>query len=43
LITYAAAGRQYVAVVSGFVGIYNTAAPDIGGVNPTITVLALGK
>jgi len=41
LISYASGGKQYVAVVSGYVGVYNQAAPDLGGSNPTITVLAL--
>jgi hypothetical protein len=29
---------QYVAVVSGFVGIYNMVAREIGGGNTTVTV-----
>ena len=42
LVSYASGGRQYVAVVSGFVGgYYNQMAPEIGGGNPTITVFAL--
>ena len=42
MVNYASAGKQYVAVVSGFVGgYYNQIAPEIGGGNPTITVLAL--
>jgi alcohol dehydrogenase (cytochrome c) len=36
-------GKQYVAVVSGYVGgYYHQMAPEIGGGNPTITVFALG-
>jgi len=42
LVSYAVGGKQYVAVVSGFVGgYYNQMAPEIGGGNPTITVFAL--
>lgn len=41
VVSYAAAGVQHVAVVSGFVGIYNTMAPEIGGGNTTVTVFAL--
>ena len=42
LVSYASRDRQYVAVVSGFVGgYYNQMAPEIGGGNPTITVFAL--
>jgi PQQ-dependent dehydrogenase (methanol/ethanol family) len=41
LISFAAGKKQYVAVVSGYVGLYNTAAPELGGANPTITVFAL--
>ena len=42
LVSYALGGKQYVAVVSGFVGgFYNLMAPEIGGGNPTITVFAL--
>jgi alcohol dehydrogenase (cytochrome c) len=41
LVSYASGGKQYVAVVSGYVGIFNTTAPDIGGANPTITVFTL--
>ena len=43
LVSYEAAGHQRVAVVSGFVGIYNKIAPDLGGSNPTITVFALKR
>jgi alcohol dehydrogenase (cytochrome c) len=41
VMSYAAGGKQYVAVVSGFVGLYNIIAPEIGGTNPTITIFAL--
>jgi alcohol dehydrogenase (cytochrome c) len=42
LVSYASGGKQYVAVVSGFVGgYYNQMAPEIGGGNPTITVFGL--
>ncbi len=41
LITYGARGVQNVAVVSGFVGIYNYVAPEIGGGNTTVTVFRL--
>jgi alcohol dehydrogenase (cytochrome c) len=34
-------GKQHIAVVSGFVGLYNQVAPELGGANPTITVFAL--
>jgi hypothetical protein len=32
---------QDVAVVSGFVGVYNLVAPEIGGGNTTVTVFRL--
>jgi alcohol dehydrogenase (cytochrome c) len=42
VLSYAVNGKQHVAVVSGFVGgAYGQNAKDIGGGNPTITVLAL--
>jgi alcohol dehydrogenase (cytochrome c) len=41
LVTYSGAGVQNVAVVSGFVGIYNYVAPEIGGGNTTVTVFRL--
>ena len=42
LVSYAVGGKQYVAVVSGYVGgYYHQMAPEIGGGNPTITVFAL--
>jgi alcohol dehydrogenase (cytochrome c) len=43
LISYISGATQHIAVVSGFVGVYNTAAPELGGANPTITVFALKK
>jgi alcohol dehydrogenase (cytochrome c) len=43
LISYAAAGHQHVAVVSGYVGYYNILAPELGGANPAITIFALKK
>jgi alcohol dehydrogenase (cytochrome c) len=41
VVSYSAQGKQHIAVVSGFVGLYNQVAPELGGVNPTITVFAL--
>jgi alcohol dehydrogenase (cytochrome c) len=42
VVSYAAGGKQHVAVVAGFVGgYYNQMAPEIGGGNPTITIFAL--
>jgi alcohol dehydrogenase (cytochrome c) len=41
VVTYNARGVQNVAIVSGFVGIYNTIAPEIGGGNTTVTVFRL--
>ena len=42
LVSYAAGTKQYVAVVSGFVGgYYHQLAPAIEGGNPTITVFGL--
>jgi alcohol dehydrogenase (cytochrome c) len=41
VVTYRARGAQNVAIVSGFVGIYNSIAPDIGGGNTTVTVFRL--
>jgi hypothetical protein len=40
-VSYGTAGRQYVVVVSGFVGLYNKLVPDLGGENPTVTVFGL--
>jgi alcohol dehydrogenase (cytochrome c) len=42
VVTYNARGVQNVAIVSGFVGIYNSIAPDIGGGNTTVAVFRLG-
>jgi alcohol dehydrogenase (cytochrome c) len=42
VVTYAARGVQNVAIVSGFVGVYNMIAPEIGGGNTTVTVFRLG-
>jgi hypothetical protein len=36
-----ARGVQNVAIVSGYVGIYNTMAPEIGGGNTTVTIFRL--
>jgi alcohol dehydrogenase (cytochrome c) len=41
VVSYSANGKQHVAVVSGFVGLYNQVAPELGGANPTITLFAL--
>jgi glucose dehydrogenase len=41
VVTYGARGVQNVAVVSGFVGVYNLVAPEIGGGNTTVTVFRL--
>lgn len=41
VVTYSARGVQNVAVVSGFVGVYNLIAPEIGGGNTTVTVFRL--
>jgi len=41
VVTYSARGMQDVAVISGFVGVYNLVAPEIGGGNPTVTVFHL--
>jgi alcohol dehydrogenase (cytochrome c) len=41
VVTYRAHGRQNVAAVSGFVGVYNLVAPEIGGGNTTVTVFRL--
>jgi alcohol dehydrogenase (cytochrome c) len=41
VVTYRAQGRQNVAAVSGFVGVYNLVAPEIGGGNTTVTVFRL--
>jgi glucose dehydrogenase len=41
LVTYDARGVQNVAIVSGFVGVFNSFAPDIGGANTTVTIFRL--
>jgi len=41
VVTYNARGVQNVAIVSGFVGVYNSVAPEIGGGNPTVTIFRL--
>ena len=41
VVTYSARGVQNVAVVSGYVGVYNLVAPEIGGGNTTVTVFRL--
>jgi alcohol dehydrogenase (cytochrome c) len=43
IVTYAIHGAQAVAVVSGYVGVYNQIAPEIGGGNPTVTVFRVSK
>jgi hypothetical protein len=43
VITYNTRDVQNMAIVSGFVGIYNTVAPDIGGGNITLTVFRLRR
>jgi hypothetical protein len=41
--TYVARNVQHVAAVSGYIGVVNFYAPEIGGSNPTISVLRLAK
>jgi alcohol dehydrogenase (cytochrome c) len=41
VVTYSARGVQNVAVVSGYVGVYNLVAPEIGGGNTTVSVFRL--
>jgi alcohol dehydrogenase (cytochrome c) len=41
VVSYAVQGKQYVAVVSGYIGSYNDFSPELGGANPTITVFTL--
>jgi glucose dehydrogenase len=38
VVTYNARGVQNVAIISGFVGVYNMIAPEIGGGNTTVTI-----
>ncbi len=40
VVTYAARGVQHVAIVSGFVRVFNSFAPDVGGANTTVTIFA---
>jgi hypothetical protein len=42
VVTYSARGVQNVAIISGFVGVYNMVAPVIGGANTTVSVFRLG-
>ena len=41
VVTYG--GSQAIAVVSGYVGIYNQLAPTLGGGNPTVTLFRLSR
>ena len=41
VVTYSARGVQNVGVVSGFVGVYNYVAPEIGGGDTTVTIFRL--
>jgi alcohol dehydrogenase (cytochrome c) len=41
VLTYNASNQHNVAIVSGFVGVYNMIAPDIGGWNTTVTIFRL--
>jgi alcohol dehydrogenase (cytochrome c) len=41
VVTYNARGEQNVAIVTGFVGVYNMVAPEIGGGNTTVTIFRL--
>jgi alcohol dehydrogenase (cytochrome c) len=41
VVIYNARGVQNVAIVSGFVGIYNSVAPEIGGGNTSVTIFRL--
>jgi alcohol dehydrogenase (cytochrome c) len=43
VVTYGARGVQNVAVVSGYVGVFNQIAPAIGGGNTSVTVFRLAK
>jgi len=43
VVTYNARGVQNVAIVSGFVGVYNMVAPEIGGGNTTVTIFRLKR
>jgi hypothetical protein len=37
-VSYEAQGHRCVAIVSRYVGVYNTIAPEIGGANCTVTL-----
>jgi len=41
VVTYNARGADSVAIVSGFVGVYNSIAPEIGGGNTSVTIFRL--
>jgi alcohol dehydrogenase (cytochrome c) len=41
VVTYNARGVQNVAIVSGFLGAYNSIAPEIGGGNTSVTIFRL--
>jgi alcohol dehydrogenase (cytochrome c) len=41
VVTYAARGVQHVAIVSGFVGAFDSFAPDVGGANTTVIIFRL--
>ena len=41
VVTYDARRVQNVAIVSGFVEVFNSFAPDIGGANTTVTIFRL--
>lgn len=43
IITYAAQGAQYVAVISGDGGVINSKTMPIPATNPTVTILAIPK
>ena len=41
VVTYAARGVQHVAIVSSFVGVFDSFAPDVGGANTTVIIFRL--
>jgi alcohol dehydrogenase (cytochrome c) len=43
VVTYSARGIQNVAIISGYAGVYNLVAPEIGGGNTTVTVFRLPR
>lgn len=43
VVTYVARDVQHVAVVSGFVGVFNMFSTEIGGNNPTISIFRLAE